>query len=252
MALYRPKSKPNRVADLPEGRRPKHIAIIMDGNGRWAQSRGLPRIEGHRRGAHSVQTVLEACPEFGIEFLTLFCFSSENWKRPKPELDFLMDLLHRYLINERSTLAKNSIRLRVIGRREGLPENVLKELDQSLLESQENRKLTLCLAINYGARAEVVDAVRAIASKIRQGALEVDDIDEQTIHDHLYSPDIPDPDLMIRTSGEMRISNFLLWQLSYSELWITEKTWPEFGREDLETAILAYADRDRRFGGLST
>lgn len=231
---------------------PKHVAIIMDGNGRWAQSRGLPRIEGHRRGADAVQRVLEACPELGIDYLTLYCFSSENWKRPKEELDFLMDLLHRYLIQERATLHKNGIRLRVIGQREGLPDKVLKEIDRSLEESRNHQRLTLCLAINYGGRSELADATRVIAQKVLEGKMDWKDINESTLQQHLYAPDLPDPDLMIRTSGEMRISNFLLWQLSYSELWITEKSWPDFGKSDLEEAIASYCHRDRRFGGIGT
>ena len=233
-------------------KRPKHVAIIMDGNGRWAQSRGLPRVEGHRRGADSVQRVLEACPDLGIEILTLYCFSSENWRRPKDELDFLMDLLHRYLIHERPTLAKNGIRLRVIGRREGLPQKVLDEIDVSLAESANNQRLTLCLAINYGGRSELADAMRSIAQKVQSGTLDPNEIDESTIQNHLYTHDMSDPDLMIRTSGEMRISNFLLWQLSYSEMWITDKAWPDFGRDDLIQAIVGYAMRDRRYGGLSS
>ncbi len=240
------------IDQVPMDKRPKHVAIIMDGNGRWAQARGLPRVEGHRRGADSVQRVLEACPDLGIEILTLYCFSSENWRRPKDELDFLMDLLHRYLIHERPTLAKNGIRLRVIGRREGLPQKVLDEIDVSLKESACNDRLTLCLAINYGGRSELADAMRTIAEKVQEGSLSPKEIDESTIQKYLYTSDLPDPDLMIRTSGEMRISNFLLWQLSYSEMWITEKSWPDFGREDLIQAMIGYAMRDRRYGGLSS
>lgn len=235
---------------VPIEARPKHIAIIMDGNGRWAQARGLPRIEGHRRGAETVRRVIETCGELQIGFLTLFCFSSENWKRPQKELDLLMQLLQQYLIRERPSLMRNQVRLKMIGRRDGLPDFVLKELDESIQLSQHNSGLTLCLAINYGGRLELVDAMQAIARKVEDKTLAIADIDTATIQAHLYAGDIPDPDLMIRTSGEMRISNFLLWQLSYSELWITPKTWPEFERKDLMDAMMAYAHRDRRFGGL--
>ncbi len=179
------------IDQVPMDKRPKHVAIIMDGNGRWAQARGLPRVEGHRRGADSVQRVLEACPDLGIEILTLYCFSSENWRRPKDELDFLMDLLHRYLIHERPTLAKNGIRLRVIGRREGLPQKVLDEIDVSLRESANNDRLTLCLAINYGGRSELADAMRTIAEKVQEGSLSPKEIDESTIQKYLYTSDLP-------------------------------------------------------------
>jgi undecaprenyl diphosphate synthase len=230
---------------------PKHVAIIMDGNGRWAQAQGLPRVEGHRRGAETVQRILEACGRIGIEYLTLYCFSNENWKRPQAELDFLMRLLKQYLIQERPSLMKNNIRLQIIGRRDGLPADVLEEMDRSVETTAGNQSLTLCLAINYGARQEMVDAVRAIANDIADGQMTIDSIDEKTISDRLYTADIPDPDLLIRTSGEMRISNFLLWQISYSELWVTAKAWPEFTDEDFEAALAEYASRQRRFGGLA-
>ena len=223
----------------------------MDGNGRWAQAQGLPRVEGHRRGADTVQRILEACGRLGIEYLTLFCFSNENWKRPQAELDFLMRLLRQYLIQERPTLMKNNIRLKIIGRRDGLPAEVLEEMDRSVAASAQNTALTLCLAINYGARQELVDAVRAIATEVKNGHLDIDDIDETKIGDRLYTADMPDPDLLIRTSGEMRISNFLLWQISYSELWVTPKAWPEFSDDDFDLALAEYANRQRRFGGLT-
>lgn len=223
----------------------------MDGNGRWAQGQGLPRVEGHRRGAATVQRILEACGRLGIDYLTLYCFSNENWKRPQAELDFLMALLKQYLIQERPTLMKNNIRLQIIGRREGLPREVLNEMDQSIEATSGNTALTLCLAINYGARQEIVDAVRSLAVDLQNGRLTVDAIDEESISNHLYTREIPDPDLLIRTSGEMRISNFLLWQISYSELWITPKAWPEFTEEDFKAALTEYANRQRRFGGLA-
>ncbi len=258
MAFFPRKAKPKAasaesasVEKKPLSSLPKHVAIIMDGNGRWAQAQGLPRVEGHRKGADTVQRMLEACGRIGIDYLTLYCFSNENWKRPQSELDFLMRLLKQYLIQERPTLMKNNIRLRIIGRREGLPSDVLDEMDRSVEVSANNSDLTLCLAINYGARQEMVDAMRSIADDVKLGKLDVDAIDEKVIADRLYTTDIPDPDLLIRTSGEMRISNFLLWQISYSELWVTPKAWPEFSDADFEEALAEYSNRQRRFGGLA-
>lgn len=232
------------------GQVPQHIAIIMDGNGRWAQSRGLPRIEGHRQGAKSVQTAIEFCAENNIPFLTLYCFSNENWKRPKEELDFLMSLLKSYLTQQSESLVKNSIRLMVIGRRTGLPSDVLQVMDRAIEISKNGTKQTLCLAINYGSRQEIVDAARAIASEVASGRLSPDEIDEDSIERSLSTVGIPDPDLVIRTSGEMRLSNFLLWQISYSELWVTPKAWPEFGKSDLKEAVEEFGRRQRRFGGI--
>jgi undecaprenyl diphosphate synthase len=229
---------------------PTHIAIIMDGNGRWAQARGMPRIEGHRQGAKSVRKACESCVEFGVKHLTLYCLSSENWKRPKEELDFLMGLLKQFLSQELSTLLEKKIRLTVIGRREGLPDDVQQEMDHVIEQSKGLQGLHLCLAINYGSRQEITDAVRKMAREVRDGILEPDAITEETISQHLYTADTPDPDLLIRTSGELRISNYLLWQISYSELWITDRAWPEFGREDMLQAIAEYSKRHRRFGGL--
>ena len=240
------------LAPWSELRIPSHIAIIMDGNGRWAQSRGLPRVEGHRRGANSVRRVSEACRELGVGYLTLYCFSHENWKRPKDELSFLMGLLKTYLIQERPTLLKNDIRLTIIGRREGIPSEVLEEMDRSVELSKRGKSLTLCLAINYGSRQEIVDAIRSVAHRVSAGEVQPEQIDERCIAEKLYTGGMPDPDLLIRTSGEMRISNFLLWQISYSELWITEKAWPDFDKADLEQAIRDFNKRDRRFGGLAT
>lgn len=253
MALFRgkPKTEPaSKSASVEALRMPKHIAVIMDGNGRWAQARGLPRVEGHRQGANTVRRISEACRELGVSYLTLYCFSNENWKRPKEELSFLMSLLKTYLIQERPTLVKNDIRLTIIGRREGIPDEVQSEMDRSVELSKNGKSLTLCLAINYGARQEIVDAVRSIVSKAKSGVLDADAIDESMIASHLYTNGMPDPDLLIRTSGEMRLSNYLLWQISYSELWITDKPWPEFDKEDLVQAITDYNKRDRRFGGL--
>lgn len=229
---------------------PRHIAVIMDGNGRWAQQRGLPRIEGHRRGAESVRRVTEECARLGIEQLTLYCLSSENWKRPREELDFLLQMLQQYMIEQRQRVMEHNIRVRVIGRREGLPQQVLRETDHTVALSRSNTGLLLCLAINYGGRAELVDAVRRIAQQVELRRLDPEAIDEQTISDNLYTAGMPDPDLLIRTAGELRVSNFLLWQISYAEIWVTNLCWPDFDEAQLHAAIRAYAGRQRRFGGL--
>ncbi len=237
--------------EIPMARRPRHIAVIMDGNGRWAQQQSLPRVVGHQNGAASVRTITEECARLQIRQLTLFCLSSENWKRPPEELDFLMHLLQEYLIQERASLVKNNIRLRVIGRRDRLPAEVLDEMDKSLELTEKNDGLILCLAINYGARSEIVDAIREIATEVKEGQLQVENIEEATVSNHLYTQGMDDPDLLIRTAGEMRISNYLLWQISYAELWITQKLWPEFGIKELHEAIKSFASRNRRFGGLT-
>jgi len=238
------------LADVPRERRPRHIAIIMDGNGRWAQRKNLPRVEGHRRGVASVRRTVEECARLGIEQLTLYCLSSENWKRPREELDFLMHLLEQYMIEERRTITDQNIRVRIIGRTEGIPDRVLREMNKTIELSQPNTGTCLCLAINYGGRAEMLDAVRKIARDVRDGAVDPDQLTEDSISQYLYTRGMPDPDLLIRTAGEMRISNFLLWQISYAELWITERCWPEFDTTDLHQAIRDFAARDRRFGGL--
>ncbi len=245
------KSKVSAIPGVAPQRYPRHIAIIMDGNGRWAQRQQLPRIEGHRRGVASVRRTVEACSELGIEQLTLYCLSSENWKRPQDELAFLMHLLEQYMIEERRTIMDNDISVRIIGRRDGIPEAVQREMDKTISMSERNTGSRLCLAINYGGRSEMVDAVQQLARRVRDGELAVQDIDEQAIADNLYTAGMPDPDLMIRTAGEMRISNFLLWQISYSEIWVTERCWPDFCEDDLYQAIRDYAGRERRFGGLA-
>ncbi len=238
------------LADVPPGRRPGHIAVIMDGNGRWAQRQHLPRIEGHRRGVASVRRTVEEAARLKLGQLTLYCLSSENWKRPQLELDFLMHLLEQYMIEERATIMRQNVAVSVIGRRDGIPAATLAEMDKTIELSAANSGTRLCLAINYGARGEIVDAVREIAEEVRAGALDPAAIDESTIAAHLYSAGMPDPDLVIRTAGEMRISNFLLWQISYAELWVTERCWPEFEIADLHQAIRDFAARDRRFGGI--
>lgn len=240
------------AAGLDPARLPRHIAVIMDGNGRWAQQRGLPRIEGHRRGVHSVRNTIEECCRLGIEQLTLFCLSTENWKRPQHELDFLMTLLHKYLIAERAEILEQNIRFTTIGRREGLPAKVLDEIDENVRVSQANTGMTLCLAINYSGRTELTDAARNIAELVKSGQLRLDDIDENTVSDALNTAGMPDPDLLIRTAGEMRVSNFLLWQISYAELWVTGKCWPEFDAAVLHQALHEFAKRERRFGGLKS
>jgi len=252
-SLARPKDLylPDRLADVPRDRWPGHIAIIMDGNGRWAQRQGLPRVSGHAKGAESVRRTAEECARLGLAQLTLYCLSSENWKRPAEELDFLMALLKSYLTEERDTLMDNNIRACFIGRREGLPPEVVAELDETLAITAGNDGLTLCLAINYGGRGEIVDAVRAIAQKALGGELAPADITEETISQHLYTAGMPDPDLLIRTAGEMRVSNYLLWQISYAEIWVTQRHWPEFDEGLLHEAIRDYAARQRRFGALA-
>ena len=239
------------LASVPPERFPKHIAVIMDGNGRWAQRQDLPRIEGHRRGVASVRRTVEECARLNIEQLTLYCLSSENWKRPQGELDFLMHLLEQYMIEERSIIMDQNIQVAVIGRRDNIPANVLREMDKTIEMSSTNTGTRLCLAINYGGRAEVVDAVQRIATAVRDAELAIDQITEETISQHLYTSGMPEPDLLVRTAGEMRISNFLLWQISYAELWVTDRCWPEFEEADLHQAIRDFASRDRRFGGLN-
>ena len=238
------------VVGLDPTKLPRHIAIIMDGNGRWARAQGKERVEGHARGAKSVDVITEECCRLGIGQLTLYCLSSENWKRPKPEIDFLMALLKEYLLAERKKILDQNIRFTVIGRREGLPDEVLTEIDENERLTKDNSGLTLCLAINYGSRAEIVDAVRAIAGRVEHGELSPEQIDEATISDSLYTAGMPDPDLLIRTAGEMRVSNYLLWQISYAELWVTPKFWPEFDAALLHDALRDFARRERRFGGL--
>jgi len=227
---------------------PRHIAIIMDGNGRWATAKGLPRILGHRAGAEAVRQVAEACCELGIPALTLYAFSWENWSRPSDEIQELMALLDEFLAKEAPTLRSNQIRLRAIGRLTELPPEVLAHLNQLMAETAQCNRMTLTLALSYGGRQEIVDATRQIAKLVQEGRLAPEQINETLFSQHLYLPDLPDPDLLIRTSGEQRISNFLLWQISYCELYVTLTLWPDFTKEELLEAIRAYQQRDRRFG----
>ena len=227
---------------------PAHVAIIMDGNGRWAAQRNLPRVEGHRRGAESVREVLRCASKLGIRHLTLYAFSIENWNRPKEEVETLMKFLARYLKTEQQEMNQNNVRLRAIGQLDRLPGFVREQLDATIASLDQNTGTTLNLALSYGARTELVDAARAIAAKAKSGEMAPADIDEQTLSDHLYTAGTPDPDLLIRTSGEMRVSNFLLWQISYAELVVTERLWPDFGEADFRAALEEFAARDRRFG----
>jgi undecaprenyl diphosphate synthase len=233
-------------------RLPAHIAIIMDGNGRWAARRCLPRVAGHRAGVGPVRSTVETCARLGIQVLTLYAFSVENWKRPRAEVETLWRLLRFYLRKELPELQKNDIRLQAIGRWEALPPDVRRELESVVDATAQNRGLLVNLAINYGGRSEIVDAVNAILVEARlEGRLSSLRVDEQSIAAHLYTASSPAPDLLIRTSGEMRISNFLLWQIAYAELYMTETLWPDFSRSHLLTAVLEYQKRDRRYGGLS-
>jgi undecaprenyl diphosphate synthase len=253
MSLNVEQTRDNSLLEgIPLDRYPRHVAVIMDGNGRWAQSRNLPRIEGHRQGVASVRRIVEECTRLKIQQLTLYCLSTENWKRPQIELDFLMHLLQQYLIEERSTLLRQNVMLRFIGRRDGIPAETQQEMDKTVEMSKSNTGLCLCLAVNYGGRIEMVDAVRQICEKVQRGELLPSQIEEETIANHLYTAQMPDPDLLVRTAGELRVSNFLLWQISYAELWVTEKFWPEFSEQDLQQSIRDFALRNRRFGGLNS
>jgi len=230
---------------------PQHIAVIMDGNGRWAKKRGLRRENGHREGRKSVKKIVECCVELGIKNLTLYAFSTENWNRPKLEIDFLMQLLFLSLKDELKTLNKNNIKFETIGDLTRLPKKISNYLQKVKLETKENSKLTLTLALSYGSRNEIVNVVRELSDKVKNNIISSKNIDETVINDHLYTRNLPDVDLLIRTSGEKRISNFLLWQIAYSELYFTKKLWPDFRKKDLYKAIVSYQNRERRFGKTS-
>jgi undecaprenyl diphosphate synthase len=229
---------------------PRHVAVIMDGNGRWARQRGLPRIEGHRAGAASVRAVVRAAAKAGVQYLTLYAFSIENWRRPKHEVSGLMRLLVRYLRSEIDELNRNNVRLETIGRLEDLPKSAQRELGEARRRLAKNTGLTLIVALSYGGRTELVDAMRRIAREVQTGRLRPEQIDEAVISGALYTAGFPDPDLLIRTSGEMRLSNFLLWQTSYTEIWITPTLWPDFREPDFLQALEEYRKRERRFGGI--
>jgi len=235
---------------IPLDRLPRHIAVIMDGNGRWARQRSLPRIAGHREGADSVRAVITECGRMGIEILTIYSFSHENWKRPQDEIGALMALAYENLIGRRDELLRNQVRLLHIGRRHPLPPEVLRELDATIDETKNCDGLTVALALNYGSRTEIVDAARSLAREAVAGTLAIDDVNEATFSNHLYTAGLPDPDLLIRTAGEYRLSNYLLWQLSYAEIHVTDVLWPDFREPHLHAAIRDYGSRDRRFGGV--
>lgn len=247
---YEKMLKTTKLLGITPEQFPKHIAIIMDGNGRWAEERDLPRFEGHRQGGKVVERIVQDCVDMGVECLTLYSFSLQNWKRPQAEIDFLMYLYTRYLIEIRPTLERNSARLYHLGRTDNLPDVVVNELNKTIEITKNYTGLKLALALNYGSREEIVDSIKAIAQKVKQGQLNLDDINEQTVNDHLYTAGLPEPDMVIRTSGEMRISNFLLWQISYAEFYVTDAYWPDFDKEQLTKAILEFSKRKRRFGDL--
>jgi undecaprenyl diphosphate synthase len=231
---------------------PRSVAVIMDGNGRWARSKGFERVRGHEHGTTAVRETVEECAELGVAALTLYAFSEENWQRPVLEIKFLMALLKRFLVKERDNIMKNNIRLLHAGRRTKLSKDVLTELDRTVEMSAGNDGMRLCLAIAYGGRAELADAVADIARKVKDGELQPEDVDEALISRHLYQPDLPHPDLLIRTANEMRVSNFLLWQISYAEIYVTDVCWPDFRKEHLWAAFTAFGKRTRKFGTVST
>ena len=239
------------LKDINQSNIPKHVAVIMDGNGRWAKKRGLKRENGHREGRKSVRKIIECCVELGIKNLTLYAFSTENWNRPKLEIDFLMQLLFLSLRGELKTLNKNNIKFETIGNLDRLPKKISNYLGKVKLKTRYNSKLTLTLALSYGSRNEIVNVVRELSDKVKNNIISSKNIDETVINDHLYTRNLPDVDLLIRTSGEKRISNFLLWQIAYSELYFTKKLWPDFRKKDLYKAIISYQNRERRFGKTS-
>ena len=234
--------------DIPQEKLPRHVAVIMDGNGRWARARNLPRREGHTAGAESAKKISECCGDFGIPYLTLYAFSTENWKRPPTEVTFLMSQLKKYLQDEREGFIENDIRFRSIGRIDELPDGVRQEVRKTERLTRECDSHTVIVALNYGGRPEVVDACKSIARQVQSGELEPEEITESVVNGHLYTDGIPDPDLLIRTGGERRVSNFLLWQISYAELYFTDVLWPDFHREAFLDALRDFAGRERRFG----
>ncbi|MCX6996197.1 MAG: isoprenyl transferase [Kiritimatiellaeota bacterium] len=229
---------------------PQHVAIIMDGNGRWARRHGWPRLKGHQEGAQSLQAILRACRTAGVKYLTVYAFSVENWIRPKAEINGLMALLRKFLRDQEHELHEHQVRLRMIGRMEDLPAAVQKELSRVIAATAQHTGGQLILALSYGSRAEIAAAARRIAAAVQAGRLRPEEITEQTVAANLYAPDVPDPDLLIRTSGEMRVSNFLLWQISYAELYVTDVLWPDFREAEFNRALASYAQRQRRFGGV--
>lgn len=234
--------------DLTLERLPKHVAVIMDGNGRWAKRQGLPRIMGHRRGVDALKELLRCCKDWGIPALTAYAFSTENWGRPLDEVDFLMTLFDRVLRQELREMVQENVKINFMGNLGALPRSLQAEIERSMTETQHNRSIQFTVAMNYGGREEILQACRAIATSVQQGLLQPDQIDEALFEKHLYTSNVGDPDLLIRTSGEMRVSNFLLWQMAYAELYITETLWPDFDRTEFHRALCVYQQRDRRFG----
>ena len=247
-------AKPTVFRDLPtdlnRDRLPQHVAVIMDGNGRWAQRRGLPRIMGHRRGVDALKDLLRCCRDWGVGALTAYAFSTENWGRPLEEVDFLMTLFERILRQELREMMEEGVRIRFVGNLQALPPSLQVEIERSMQETANNQGIEFTVATNYGGRQEIMHACRAIATQIQQGTIQPEDIDEALFEQHLYTRGIADPDLLIRTSGEMRISNFLLWQVAYAEIYVTETFWPDFDRAEFHQALSNYQQRDRRFGKL--
>ena len=237
--------------EIDKNNLPKHLAIIMDGNGRWAKKQGMLRVFGHEKGTKSVKQTVENCAKIGIEFLTLYAFSTENWNRPKIEVDTLMKLLISALKKELKTLQENNIKLNAIGNLDNLPSSVKKELQEVITKTEKNNRMTLTLALSYGARDEIINAVKIISEKVKNNIISTDAIDESIINQHLYTQNMPDVDLVIRTSGEHRISNFLLWQIAYAEFYFTDVLWPDFNEEELHKALISYQKRERRFGKTS-
>jgi len=245
-------NKENPLDQVDQDRLPRHIAIIMDGNGRWAQKRALPRSMGHRAGVEALRKIVKTCSKLGIEVLTVYAFSTENWKRPKDEVGVLMTLLTEYLRKELQELHQNNVVIRNIGKIDDLPREAQHELEHAMKRTQNNTGLILNLALNYGGRSEIIDAVRKLSQDVLSGKQRIEEIDEERFSKALFTGGLPDPDLLIRTSGEMRLSNFLLWQLAYTEIVVVEELWPDFGQKALLEAIKAYQKRDRRFGGIHT
>lgn len=245
-------AKPIVLQDLPPDlkreRLPRHVAVIMDGNGRWAKRQGLPRIMGHKAGVDALKDLLRCCKDWGIQALTAYAFSTENWGRPLEEVDFLMTLFQRVLRQELREMVQENVQIQFVGNLNALPPSLQAEISRSMADTQHNRGIQFTVATNYGGRQEILEACRAIAHQVRQGLLQPDEIDEALFERHLYTAGICDPDLLIRTSGEMRISNFLLWQMAYAEIYITETLWPDFDRTEFHRALCSYQQRDRRFG----
>ncbi len=238
--------------DLEQERLPRHVAVIMDGNGRWAKKRGLPRIVGHQKGVDSLKNLLRCCDDWGVEILTAYAFSTENWGRPLNEVDFLMMLFERVLRRELAEMMKENVKIRFLGDLKALPDSLQKEINHAMKETENNQGIQFNVATNYGSRQEIINVCKTIASKVKEDKLAVDDIDEELFEQHLYTKGMVNPDLLIRTSGEMRVSNFLLWQIAYAEIYVTETLWPDFNRSEFHKALLNYQGRERRFGKLKS